>query len=56
MAQFKRSLDVHEAGRQAFRERTGQELQPDSTITVEDAQRCDRILKANGKPGLGQDG
>jgi hypothetical protein len=52
-ARFKRSLEVHEALRAAFKERTGTELQPDSDYTLADVRRADRILKAGGHPGIG---
>jgi hypothetical protein len=46
MATFKRAVRMHDALAQAFLERTGQVLQPDSDYTVSDLQRASRILRS----------
>jgi hypothetical protein len=48
LARTTRAIYVHDALSQAFRERTGLELQPDSNYTAGDVERAIRILRASG--------
>ncbi len=52
-SKFMRALEVHEALRQAYLERSGIELQPDSDYTLDDVRRAVRILRSAGHPGIG---
>jgi hypothetical protein len=44
---FKRALAAHDVLSQAYLERTGEVLQPDSDYTVEDLRRASRLLRTN---------
>jgi hypothetical protein len=48
LAHCKRWIYAHDALSQAYRERTGLELQPDSNYTAGDVERAIRILRASG--------
>jgi hypothetical protein len=50
LTRFKKALYVHDALCQAYKERTGLELRPESDYTTEDVRRALRILRANGRP------